>query len=45
METPEKAKIISELNNGTQQDKDLVKKILEAFKRVDEYIPVEPDDK
>jgi len=45
METPERAKIISELNNGTQQDKDLVKKILEAFKRVDEYIPVEPDDK
>ena len=44
METPERAKIISELNNGTQQDKDLVKKILEAFKRVDEYIP-EPDDK
>ena len=45
METPEKAKIISELNKGTQQDKELVKKILEAFKRVDEYIPVEPDDK
>ena len=45
METPERAEIISELNNGTQQDKDLVKKILEAFKRVDEYIPVEPDDK
>ena len=45
METPERAKIISELNNGTQQDKDLVKKILEAFKRVDENIPVEPDDK
>ena len=44
METPEKAKIISELNKGTQQDKELVKKILEAFKRVDEYIP-EPDDK
>ena len=45
METPERAKIISELNNGTQEDKELVKKILEAFKRVDEYIPVEPDDK
>ena len=45
METPEKAKIISELNKGTQQDKELVKKILEAFKRVDEDIPVEPDDK
>ena len=45
METPERAKIISELNNGTQQDKDLVKKILEAFKRVDRYITVEPDDK
>ena len=26
-------------------DEELVKKILEAFKRVDEYIPVEPDDK
>ena len=45
MQTPEQAKIISELNKGTQQDKELVKKILEAFKRVDEYIPVEPDDK
>ena len=45
METPEKAKILSELNKGTRQDKELVKKILEAFKRVDEYIPVEPDDK
>ena len=45
METPERAKIISELNNGTQQDKELVKKILEAFIRVDENIPVEPDDK
>ena len=45
METPEKAKIISQLNKGTQQDKELVKKILEAFKRVDEYILVEPDDK
>ena len=41
METPEKAKILSELNKGTQQDKELVKKILEAFKRVDDYIPVE----
>lgn len=45
MQTPEQAKILSELNKGTQQDKELVKKILEAFKRVDEYIPVEPDDK
>ncbi len=45
METPEKAKIISELNKGTQQDKELVKKILEAFIRVDENILVEPDDK
>ena len=45
MQTPEQAKIISQLNKGTQQDKELVKKILEAFKRVDEYIPVEPDDK
>ena len=45
MQTPEKAKIISELNKGTQQDKDLANKILEAFIRVDEYIPVEPDDK
>ena len=45
MQTPEKAKIISELNKGTQQDKDLAKKILEAFIRVDEYIPVEPEDK
>ena len=45
MQTPEQAKIISELNKGTQQDKELVKKILEAFKRVDEYILVEPDDK
>tara|TARA_Y100001954_G_scaffold236391_1_gene296859 strand:- start:357 stop:1085 length:729 start_codon:yes stop_codon:yes gene_type:complete len=45
MQTPEQAKIISELNKGTQQDKELVKKILEAFKRVDEDIPVEPDDK
>lgn len=45
METPEKAKILSELNKGTQQDKELVKKILEAFIRVDENIPVEPDDK
>ena len=45
METPEKAKIISELNKGTQQDKELVKKILEAFIRVDENIPVEPDNK
>ena len=45
METPEKAKILSELNKGTQQDKELVKKIIEAFKRVDENIPVEPDDK
>ena len=45
METPERAKIISELNKGTQQDKELVKEILKAFKRVDENIPVEPDDK
>ena len=45
MQTPEQAKIISQLNKGTQQDKELVKKILEAFKRVDRYIPVEPDDK
>ena len=45
MQTPEQAKIISELNKGTQQDKELVKKILEAFKRVDRKIPVEPDDK
>ena len=45
MQTPEKAKIISELNKGTQQDKELAKKILEAFIRVDEDIPVEPDDK
>ena len=45
MQTPEQAKILSELNKGTQQDKELVKKILEAFKRVDEYIPVKPDDK
>ena len=45
MQTPEQAKIISQLNKGTQQDKELVKKILESFKRVDEYIPVEPDDK
>ena len=45
MQTPEQAKILSELNKGTQQDKELVKKILEAFKRVDEDIPVEPDDK
>ena len=45
MQTPEQAKIISQLNKGTQQDKELVKKILEAFKRVDEYILVEPDDK
>ena len=45
METPEKAKILSELNKGTRQDKELVKKILEAFIRVDENIPVEPDDK
>ena len=45
MQTPEQAKILSELNKGTQQDKELVKKILEAFKRVDENIPVEPDDK
>ena len=45
MQTPEQAKIISQLNKGTQQDKELVKKILEAFKRVDEYNPVEPDDK
>ena len=44
MQTPEQAKIISELNKGTQQDKELVKKILEAFKRVDRYIPVEPDE-
>ena len=41
MQTPEQAKIISQLNKGTQQDKELVKKILEAFKRVDDYIPVE----
>ena len=45
MQTPEQAKILSELNKGTQQDKELVKKIIEAFKRVDENIPVEPDDK
>ena len=45
MQTPEQAKIISQLNKGTQQDKELVKKILEAFKRVDENIPVELDDK
>ena len=45
MQTPEQAKILSQLNKGTQQDKELVKKILEAFKRVDENIPVEPDDK
>ena len=45
MQPPEKAKILSELNKGTQQDKELVKKILEAFKRVDEYIPVETNYK
>ena len=45
MQTPEQAKILSQLNKGTQQDKELVKKILEAFKRVDEDNPVEPDDK
>ena len=45
MQTPEQAKIISQLNKATQQDKELMKKILEAFKRVDENIPVEPDDK
>ena len=45
MQTPEKAKIISELNKGTQQDKELANKILEAFIRVDKHIPVEPDDK
>ena len=45
MQTPEQANIISQLNKGTQQDKELVKKILEAFKRVDRYITVEPDDK
>ena len=45
MQTPEQAKIISQLNKGTQQDKELVKKILEAFIRVDENIPVEPDNK
>ena len=45
MQTPEQAKIISQLNKGTQQDKELVKKILEAFIRVDENILVEPDDK
>ena len=45
MQTPEQAKIISQLNKGTQQDKELAKKILEAFKIVHEYIPVEPDDK
>ena len=45
MQTPEQAKILSELNKGTQQDKELVKKILEAFIRVDENIRVEPDDK
>jgi len=45
MQTPEQANIISQLNKGTQQDKELVKKILEAFKRVDRYIQVEPDDK
>ena len=44
MQTPEQAKIISQLNKGTQQDKELVKKLLEAFKRVDEYIPVETKD-
>ena len=45
MQTPEQAKIISQLNKGTQQDIELLQKILEAFKIVHEYIPVEPDDK
>ena len=45
METPEKAKIISELNKGNPEDKKLANEILKAFIRVGEDIPVEPDDK
>ena len=45
METPEKAKIISELNNGNPEDIKLANEILKAFIRVGEDIPVEPDDK
>ena len=44
METPEKAKIISELNKGNPEDKKLANEILKAFIRVGEDIPVEPDD-
>ena len=45
METPEKAKIISELNNGNPEDIKLANEILKAFIRVGKDIPVEPDDK
>ena len=45
METPEKAKIISELNKGNPEDKKLANEILKAFIRVGKDIPVEPDDK
>jgi hypothetical protein len=45
METPEKAKIISELNKGNPEDKKLANEISKAFIRVGEDIPVEPDDK
>ena len=44
METPEKAKIISELNKGNPEDKKLANEILKAFIRVGEDIPVEPDE-
>ena len=44
METPEKAKIISELNNGDPEDIVLANEILKAFIRVGEDIPVEPDE-
>ncbi len=44
METPEKAKIISELNKGNPEDIVLANEILKAFIRVGEDIPVEPDE-
>ena len=44
MQTLERTKIMSELNNGTEQDKELAKKILEALIRVEEDIHFAPDD-
>ena len=43
MQTPQRTKIMSELNKGTEQDKELANKILEAFIRFEDNIQFAPD--